>query len=1349
MRLTLVVLAFVLLTPADAFAVGELKQKTGVAGCVTGDGSGGQCRDGNEIGATDVALSPNGKTLYSVSFDRHTIAVFDRTTAGELTQKPGPAGCLSDTGLTGCQDVVAMNKPTGIAVSPDGESVYVGSYDTQAIAIFDRDTATGELTQKPGLDGCISQSGSGGACRTGHGMGRVDRVIVSGDGLNVYAAGSDGGNSVIAFDRDPSTGEIEQKPGTAGCLSDDGSGGQCQDGKALFHVEGLAISPDGRSLYATSRFTDAVAIIDRDPSDGSIAQKAGTAGCVSETGSGGECADGVALDSGSPHLKSPVVSPDGENLYVPASDSDAVAIFDRAANGTLTQTGCISEDATGGLCQDGRGLAGAWDSDASADGRSVYIGGIAGVAVLDRDPATGALAQKAGTAGCVSDAGGECTDAFGNGGLGGVPAVSPDGKSFYTGMVGGLAVFDRTIPPPPDPGPGPGPVDGDLDTVPDVSDNCPNVANPDQADADGDRIGNACDGDDDNDGVADGADACPLQFATGADGCPPLRVEGVTPNAGGPSVVTMTLRGTGLTGSPQVRLRLSGRPDIAAGHVFTTPGGRALDARFDLAGKRVGTYDVVVLRGGGATVLRDAFTVQRTAQARVVAEVLGRAGALGNYPVNLLLRIANRGNVDAVNPTVIVRGFHTGADVDVIGAGVATAQLDDGTGHAVAVTADRVPAKGAETALLRFTPVGPAHARYRLTTEALADTIPAREVRPATNASASITRAPSAQTDTSESGVMNVVSSSGSTGVAYSLAFRPGGSRVRPAVTRGGSGYELRASVPAAGEAPPANAAPSTGRMELELRGSAAALERLRTVRDGTGNNAVTAQRKQIADCLLARKYIDRGQHDELDGLADGSALVTAVQLGLGDAASEIVTGRFPTFAALFGGAWEDRLIAFVKEAAAKDPGNPFFKNKTAEEINGAALELCRRDDPKPAPDEPKPPPPPKKDEPPVDPPPIPRPPPPPPFDLEVFYPADPNDKVGPAGYGRRHHVQPDVPLPYVVLFENKPDATAPAHEVRITDQLDARRLDLSTLELGPVFFGADRVLSPPPGLQSWSDSIDLRPEQNLIVRVDAGLDRATGVLSWHLQGLDPATGELDTIPENGFLPPDRTPPQGQGGVTFTVAPRAGLKTGDRIANGASIVFDRNAPIVTPTFVNTIDRTPPRSRVASVRARSCRTMRVRFAGRDRGAGIAFRTVSVSRNGAKYRVWRARERRRAARYRAVREGAYAFRSVAVDGVGHAEAGTRLWDALVTRARKRGNRLVLSLSRSGARRLGVRSLRVLVDGRRKAAVKRVRGSVVLRGVKPGGHTIRLDAKARRGKRTVRIRDARAVAMCARRR
>jgi hypothetical protein len=49
-------------------------------------------------------------------------------------------------------------------------------------------------------------------------------------------------------------------------------------------------------------------------------------------------------------------------------------------------------------------------------------------------------------------------------------------------------------------------IDNDSDAAPDLLDNCPRTSNSAQADAEGDRIGDTCDPDDDNDGILDGDD---------------------------------------------------------------------------------------------------------------------------------------------------------------------------------------------------------------------------------------------------------------------------------------------------------------------------------------------------------------------------------------------------------------------------------------------------------------------------------------------------------------------------------------------------------------------------------------------------------------------------------------------------------------------------------------------------------------------------------------------------------------------------------------------------------------------------------------------------------------------------
>ncbi len=59
--------------------------------------------------------------------------------------------------------------------------------------------------------------------------------------------------------------------------------------------------------------------------------------------------------------------------------------------------------------------------------------------------------------------------------------------------------------------------DDDNDSVADGSDNCPLISNANQLDTDSDAKGNVCDNDDDGDGVDDSADAFPLNAAESAD----------------------------------------------------------------------------------------------------------------------------------------------------------------------------------------------------------------------------------------------------------------------------------------------------------------------------------------------------------------------------------------------------------------------------------------------------------------------------------------------------------------------------------------------------------------------------------------------------------------------------------------------------------------------------------------------------------------------------------------------------------------------------------------------------------------------------------------------------------------
>jgi len=190
-----------------------------------------------------------------------------------------------------------------------------------------------------------------------------------------------------------------------------------------------------------------------------------------------------------------------------------------------------------------------------------------------------------------------------------------------------------------------------------------------------------------------------------------------------------------------------------------------------------------------------------------------------------------------------------------------------------------------------------------------------------------------------------------------------------------------------------------------------------------------------------------------------------------------------------------------------------------------------------------------------------------------------------------------------------------------VVDALDPLTLDAGLVSLGAITFGEVR-LEPPPGLTSYATQVDLRPGRNLLVNVGATLDRPTGVLSWYLISIDPATGQPPSDPLVGFLPPNVVPPEGEGSVLFTVMPLAELPSGTQIGNRAAITFDEPPAMNTPDWLVTLDNAAPASRVLPL-AEYADSASITVSWEASGAPPDLRdyTIYVAEDGGAYRVWR--------------------------------------------------------------------------------------------------------------------------------
>lgn len=381
------------------------------------------------MGSRAIALSPDGRNVYVASSSSDAVAIFVRNKrTGGLTQPKGAAGCVAANAAQGCATAVGLDGPNSIAISSDGRYVYVTSRNSNSLTAFRRNNSTGSLQQLVAPTGCISGAALSG-CSVGRALDAPDVVVISNDGKNVYV-GSFFGNAVVVFNRNGSDGTLAQPTDTTGCIAAATDG--CAVGLALKSPEGLAISSDGNSLYVASAVSNAVAVLARNTSTGTLTQASDGSGCIVDTPLTG-CTTGrqlaganaIALSPDGKSLYATSLFSNSVTSFDRSSNGSLVqkpGIF-----GCIVNLGAAN-------CSFGRAMAAPEGLVVSPDGRSVYVAAFTSGAidVLDRNKRTGAVTQKNRRDTCVAThQGKDCTAGRALKGISSI-AVSPDGRYVYS-----------------------------------------------------------------------------------------------------------------------------------------------------------------------------------------------------------------------------------------------------------------------------------------------------------------------------------------------------------------------------------------------------------------------------------------------------------------------------------------------------------------------------------------------------------------------------------------------------------------------------------------------------------------------------------------------------------------------------------------------------------------------------------------------------------------------------------------------------------------------------------------------------------------------------------------------------
>ena len=299
-------------------------------GCIEDDvlGSSGCPLNGRGMqGVTSVLISPDGRFAYASASSDDAVAMFRRNRRNGRLRS---IGCVEDAARalspdsSGCGRVaIGLDGSNALAFGPGARSVYYSGGPSDAIGRFARNRRSGRLEPRE----CVGDVDTGPpACaRSMQGLDGPNEFATDSRRRFLHVAAGNGVSHAIATLR------LRNRPGVLqprGCLADADSGpasGCAREADGLQVVNGLAISPDDRFMYARASIDDTVVTLKRHRRTGRLTDR----GCIADDDApapGSDCTREAMTINGGGSLR---ISRNSRWLLSVSQIEDAVSVFRR------------------------------------------------------------------------------------------------------------------------------------------------------------------------------------------------------------------------------------------------------------------------------------------------------------------------------------------------------------------------------------------------------------------------------------------------------------------------------------------------------------------------------------------------------------------------------------------------------------------------------------------------------------------------------------------------------------------------------------------------------------------------------------------------------------------------------------------------------------------------------------------------------------------------------------------------------------------------------------------------------------------------------------------------------------